>query len=372
MSLSLRRFQLGRTPVHQPRPCSKNPHRCRREHQAGADVIAEPKAAKTIAGLTVVPSFPPVALHVMELLSSDALDLLEVAAAIESDAAFAGRILQHANSVEFGFTSPVYSVRRALALLGADRVREIAATVATSLYIRAATKTEELRRCWRHSLACAILSDTLARAAGVHIEHAYTAGLMHDIGRLSIFVAYPEEYIAVMREAATRCIDLLDFERECFGMEHAEAGRWLVERWGLPDYFRVIAGRHHDPPDGAELDLLTIVHLACRLADHLGFDVSRPLIPQTVDAILSEFPPAARSRLPQNLKRVLEDRIDVCERYTGTCELTPNEEDEERKESSDSGDAFETAGARRNAAIVPLLVGGTAILAALVAALLGR
>ena len=83
------------------------------------------------------------------------------------------------------------------------------------MYVRAAFKTEELRRCWQHSLACAVLSETLARSAGVHEQQAYTAGLMHDIGRLAILVAYPEQYIGIVREAAFRCIDLLDFEREC-------------------------------------------------------------------------------------------------------------------------------------------------------------
>lgn len=179
------------------------------------DVITEPKAAQTIAGLTAIPSFPPVALRVLELPSTEALDLPATATAIESDAVFAGRILQHANSVEFGFTVPVESVHRALVLLGSERVREITATVAASVYVRAAFKTEELRRCWQHSLACAVLSETLARSAGVHEQQAYTAGLMHDIGRLAILVAYPEQYIGIVREAAFRCIDLLDFEREC-------------------------------------------------------------------------------------------------------------------------------------------------------------
>ena len=64
--------------------------------------------------------------------STEALDLPAIATAIESDAVFAGCILQHANSVEFGFTVPVESVHRALVLLGSERVREITATVAAT------------------------------------------------------------------------------------------------------------------------------------------------------------------------------------------------------------------------------------------------
>ena len=56
-------------------------------------------------------------------------------------------------------------------------------------------------------------------------------------------------------------------------------GRYLAERWGLPEDLMLVAGRHHDPSEGAELDLLRIVHIACRIADCLGYEVSRPLVP---------------------------------------------------------------------------------------------
>jgi hypothetical protein len=123
-----------------------------------------------------------------------------------------------------------------------------------------------------------------------HNNIAYTAGIIHDIGRLGLLVAYPKEYERIIRLAAERCLDLLDFEAEQFGMHHAEAGRILADRWGLPEEFRVVAGRHHDPCEGEELDLLRIVHVACRLADVLGYYVTRPLLPRTFNEVLAELP----------------------------------------------------------------------------------
>jgi hypothetical protein len=113
---------------------------------------------------------------------------------------------------------------------------------------------------------------------------------MHDIGRLGLLVAYPAEYERVIRDAASRCLDLLDFERDEFGMDHAEAGRLLAERWGLPSGLAQIAGRHHDPCEGTKLNLLSIVHVACRLADALGYEVVKPLTPLDLDTVLAELP----------------------------------------------------------------------------------
>jgi hypothetical protein len=120
---------------------------------------------------------------------------------------------------------------------------------------------------------------------------------MHDIGRLGLLVAYPEEYERVISNAADQCLDVLDFEAEEFGMHHAEAGRMLAERWGLPEEFAIITGRHHDPSEGSEVDLLRIVHVGCRFADVLGYDFVRPLVQVDTATVLAELPARARERL---------------------------------------------------------------------------
>jgi putative nucleotidyltransferase with HDIG domain len=269
-------------------------------------------AATISASLMKVPPFPPVAAKLLQLLSNPAVDTNEVADLIASDATFTARLLQRANSAQFGFISDVTNARRAVALLGLDLTRQITLAHATSAYAGAALKTEALRRCWQHTVATAVLAEEIAQACELFTNVAFTAGIMHDIGRLGLLVAYPDEYELVIRGAAERCLDLLDFEEETFGVHHAEAGRMLAERWGLPVEMAVIAGRHHDACEGIELDLLRIVHVACRLADVLGFDVVKPLAPSSADAVLAELPPGARLRLtqaPEELLKRIEERI---------------------------------------------------------------
>ncbi len=244
-----------------------------------------------------MPPFPPVAAKLLSLLAKPEVETNEVAQLISGDATFTARILQRVNSIEFGRVTPVTNVRQAVALLGFDLTRQLILTNATAAYAKGALRTEELRRCWQHTVATAVLADQIANACGEFTQVAFVAGIMHDIGRLGLLVAYPAEYERVIRDAASRCLDLLDFERDEFGMDHAEAGRVLAERWDLPPGLAQIAGRHHDPCEGTTLHLLSIVHVACRLADALGYDVVKPLAPLDIDTVLAELPSRGRVKL---------------------------------------------------------------------------
>src|SRR5437588_4284509 len=223
------------------------------------------------AGLRKVAPFPPVAARLLALLSQPEFEIKQVAELISSDPTFTARLLQCVNSYEFGLAQTVSDVRQAVGLVGRDRTRQVAVTHAMAAYTKGAPRTDELRRCWQHMIATAVLAEEIAQACGEFTKVAFTAGIMHDIGRIALLVAYPNEYERAIQSAPARCLDLLDFEREEFGLDHAEAGRLLGVQWGLPAEFQVIAGRHHDPSDGSELDLLQIVHVACRMAGMLGY-----------------------------------------------------------------------------------------------------
>jgi len=269
-------------------------------------------AATISASLKKVPPFPPVAAKLLSLLASPAVDTNEVADLIGSDATFTARLLQRVNSAEFGFVSDIGSVRRAVALLGLDTTRQITLAHATAAYAEGGLRTESMRRCWQHMVATAVLAEEIALACDAFAGTAFTAGIMHDIGRLGLLLAYPEEYEQVIRSAAERSLDVLDFEQEEFGAHHAEAGRLLAELWGLPPEMGLIAGRHHDPCEGTELDLLRIVHVACRLADVLGYDVVRPLSTSNVSDAIADLPARAREHLardPAELCGRIEQRI---------------------------------------------------------------
>jgi HD superfamily phosphohydrolase YqeK len=184
--------------------------------------------------------------------------------------------------------------------------------VATTPSMRAAFRTEALTKCWRHTLASAIISRELARASRQEADRAYTLGLLHDIGRLGLLVGYPDAYNEILAEAGRDAVSLLDLEKRRFGMDHCEAGRLLMGEWGLPQEVLVATGRHHDPPQGGPFDMLHIVHLACRFADTLGYFVVAPLKPATFEELTEMLPVDARERFSREadaLRQLVEGSI---------------------------------------------------------------
>src|SRR5713226_183106 len=266
--------------------------------------------------LSTPPPFPAIALKVLEILGREDVDVRQVVRWIQSDPVFAAEMLRVANSALYGFSGDIRSVHHATVTLGLDFVKALAITVGLRTYMKSAMKLPTLRRCWSHSMACALLSQELATACSLKSDEAYTAGLLHDIGRLGLLAAYPVEYANVLDVAVEYSFDVLHCERELFDIDHCEAGAWLAEQWKLPPELGVIAAHHHEKPvsvgAGKTPDLLTIVRLGCRLADALDFSVVKTREAADFGQILGYLPEAARLRFPKDieaLKTKVADRI---------------------------------------------------------------
>ena len=262
--------------------------------------------------LSTPPPFPGVAMKVLEVLGREDVDVREVVRWIQADPVFAGEMLRVANSALFSFSGQIRSVHHATLTLGLDFVKALAVTVGLRSYVKSAMKLPVLRRCWTHSLACAVLSQELAAACFLKGDEAYTAGLLHDIGRLGLLAAYPVEYANLLSVAVDYSFDVLHCERDLFDIDHCQAGAWLAEQWKLPAEIAGIAAHHHEDPQTPDRerkpDLLNIIRLGCRLADALGFGVVEARQNLTVDQVLAHLPEAARLRFPADVP-VLEGRI---------------------------------------------------------------
>jgi len=233
---------------------------------------------------------------VLQLLAREEAPLQEVINLIRTDAAFSAGILRAANSALFGLRSRVETVRHAVVVMGADRVRALTLTVALGSHLRAALRIEALRRCWCHSVACALLSEELAALCSLSQDRAFTAGLLHDLGRLALLVVYPIRYADVVLVSEENAFDLRQTERDLFDIDHCEAGRWLMQEWYLPGEYQEIAAHHHDDLSRSQFALLEVVSLGCRLADALGYGVIKANRLWTLDQVRGALPAAAQTR----------------------------------------------------------------------------
>jgi len=233
----------------------------------------------------------------MNVLSGTDSSLGELCDLVRCDPVFAGEILRIANSPLIAFSKEITSVLQASMLLGFRRLRKLVITVGLRSYMDTSF-SPALRACWRHSLASAIVAERIARWNSIDRDFAYTAGILHDIGRVALANINSPAYAELIAGAAEDpARDALARERECFGIDHCAAGRLLVVAWKLPEDFVEVTSHHHEPLTHQE-SAAEVVRHSCRLADALGFAaVEHKSIP-SYSVVLSEFPESVCKHMP--------------------------------------------------------------------------
>lgn len=257
-----------------------------------------------------IPAFSSVALKLLSLMGDDSCSLNSIASCISADPVLSGQLIKRANSADQSFYLEVRDVRQAAVILGLDRTREISIAAAASAYAGSAIKSDILRPCWHHSLACAITASHLARWWGLRVAECYAAGLFHEIGRLGLLAAYPAEYEQVISEGLSRRSEVKDREQEKFGIDHIVAGEWLARKWNLPASIgECITG--YDQVPGA-LDQLAVIQIACRVASFLGFGISQDTDALQLEQVMEMLPDWSRQQFEteiENLRQNVSDEV---------------------------------------------------------------
>src|SRR5450432_4688102 len=140
------------------------------------------------------PAFRPVAIKLLQLLRNEDVSVLEVSQLLKSDPGFSTEMLTMANSAAHGSSHRIYTIEKAVVLLGLDRTRRLATKTALDGMIRGIAGSLTVQSCWRHSLATALIARWLAPFYRLHPDLVYTTGLMHDIGRLGLLAVEPKQY----------------------------------------------------------------------------------------------------------------------------------------------------------------------------------
>ncbi len=246
-----------------------------------------------------LPPFPMVATKVLHLVAKNDSSLRQLSALISTDQAFSSEVLTIVNSPIFPIHASVTSILQGIAALGFERVKGLAVTVGVRAYLSGALGCPSLQAIWRHSLACSLLAEEFAASSMIDKGTAYTAGIMHDIGRAALAVIQPRRYASFLQNIQEESSEVLRREQELFELDHCEAGRRLAVDWKLPEQFLNIIARHHAARQASgPFDLLALIQLACRMADTIGFSATPSLKCSSYKILTSELPERVRDLLP--------------------------------------------------------------------------
>lgn len=251
--------------------------------------ISKPHATVIPQKLCELPPFSRTATALLELSSDPEAEMHAITEVIEADPAFASDVLYLVNSPLLGMRPILHGVRQAVIVLGTERIKTLAYTAAMRGFA-GDSKIPRLYECWQHSTACAVIAEVLAPFLDLSRDQSYTAGLMHDIGRLGLLKSYPVEYGSILQQEYDRMDDVLQAETAALSVNHCDAGTWLVKAWGFPDSFENIVANHHGPMEEATSGLLYAIQLACTLADRLGYRAVECRTLPRFDAAVLELP----------------------------------------------------------------------------------
>jgi putative nucleotidyltransferase with HDIG domain len=233
---------------------------CRLRHD-----LCAPSMKRLLDTVKDLPALPRLYAKLTTLLRDSGSGAEDVAEPISRDVGMTAMLLKHVNSAFYGLNSTISTIRQAVAYLGFTRVKSL-------------VLSEELfkRRDWsmcppginpeilqQHAyctawMASAILEDDPRR------EDAFTAGLLHDVGKLILANRLPRQMERALKRSAAGECGYAKAEMDEFGVGHAEIGAYVMMKWGLPYFVVEAVARHHHPEkdDAPSFNLVAAVHVA--------------------------------------------------------------------------------------------------------------
>lgn len=224
-------------------------------------------ASTLVARINSMPTLPTVALRVIEITAnpeSSANDLMEI---ISPDVSLTTKILKIANSPFYGLTREISSLQHAVTVLGFKEIRNLViSTVAFESFKNLNQGGKfDISKFWRHSFYCALAAKVIAVNLKIESSELFVAGLVHDIGKLAMYVTFPSEFMMQLEIMNPLRIKYTSFEAEkdVFGMTHDEVGMKLLKKWMFPENMLIAVGYHHRPLEADKNSLFPIiVHIA--------------------------------------------------------------------------------------------------------------
>jgi putative nucleotidyltransferase with HDIG domain len=231
---------------------------------------------EVIAKVKNLPAVSQAALKLVTLLDQPAVSNEDVVTVLKYDNVMTAKLLRACNSPYFGFEEKISSVEQAVLILGHQQILHMV----LSLAFGGAMSTTlpgyaiEAKELWSHSLTTAVAAEQLVKS-GVPMEVeppvAFTAGLLHDIGKLALNqVLDADAQTAIRSSIVQKHLPRNIAEREVLGTDHCEVGAHLLKTWRLPDEIVEAVARHHRPVTAPEPKLSAVIHVSNCLAHLVG------------------------------------------------------------------------------------------------------
>jgi len=251
--------------------------------------VNEPKKdffEKLVEEDIALPEIPSIVIELNEVIANPLSTADQMAQVINKSPSLTAMLLKIVNSSFYGLPTKVDRVSLAVTLIGTRELTSLALGISImSIFRSIPTSILTMHSFLKHSLACGLLSRLLAAQKVMRqTEQMFTAGLLHDIGRLIMFIYFPEDALGALRQARQTADPLYRVEKNGLGCHHAQIGKYLLGRWRMPLIIENTVCFHHEPSEAPDPVPAAIVHVADLIVNALGIGTSGERLVPPLDA----------------------------------------------------------------------------------------
>ncbi len=214
-------------------------------HDDGPDILIQ----RLFAHISEISTLPQIALRTLQLANDPRSTAADMAEVVQTDPAFATRVLRTVNSSFFGLQQAVVTLDHAVVLLGFREMRNLALTTHVASLFQSTTGHGHYsrRNLWFHMVSVAVVAKHIARVCRtVAPEESYLAGLLHDVGIILLDQTLHRPFCQVL-DALEENPDTAETEDAILGFDHAALGHYALTKWGIPNSIAEGAAYHHRP-----------------------------------------------------------------------------------------------------------------------------
>ncbi|MGD9732232.1 MAG: HDOD domain-containing protein [Desulfamplus sp.] len=254
--------------------------------QSGLDEIKVESLSKESIDSTIdsLNPIPQAALKIMRIVQQDRYTFENISKELEQDQVLAARTIRMCNAAMFRGKVRIETLKEALLILGESSFINYVISAAIKNYFSQSAETNGYSLCrggmFFHSVGCAVTSEIIAKLTGkADPKIAYTAGLLHDIGKVVLDQQITKLNPLFFREIHQKRADYMTTEKKILGITHCETGAILAEKWCFSDLLTDVIKYHHEPKKSnpQNRDVVSIVHIADLLMSrfHNGFEIDK-------------------------------------------------------------------------------------------------
>jgi HD-like signal output (HDOD) protein len=197
--------------------------------------------------LESLPTLPTIVYELSRVISDPMSSMSDIEKIMANDPAMTAQVLQLANSAYYAIPGGVSSLSRAIAHIGFDAIHQLvlAASIIKSLDAKASPHFEP-KEFWKHCLGVGMASEIIAKFVRYkNPSDLFTCGLIHDLGKIALYLTHPEVFAAILLEANRAASTFAEAEASLKTKSHTEIGCELTLHWKLPTLFQVVTEEHH-------------------------------------------------------------------------------------------------------------------------------